>query len=271
MAASKDRSTRAGRYGGPPGDETVYLLPRDHDAWDASWATYLGQKALPLGSKEDPEHDRQPVDMSPEAVAERARKKARHAEAMTFIKGYTGTFGLILDIRANPKWGTKYLRLSERQVDAVLASRDRDLARIEQAQVNTDLANDDEYRAWKETPDEKPAPPQAPRLAPQRPAGTPVAEGIYVVDGEPWKAQLNREKTRLYAKRLVPDPDGGKGSWEYVPGGLSIIAHRGSPMTVDEASTYGSLHGICAVCGRGLTNEVSIERAIGPVCYARLG
>jgi hypothetical protein len=224
-----ERSVRAGRYVGPPGDDTVYLLPRDLAAWEKAW----GVTAKPLA---DPAREQGEAG-EPDPVA-----KARRAEAMAFIKTYTGTFGLILDIRANPKYGTKYLRLSDRQVDAVLASRDRDLERAERARIPPGLTR----------------PP------------TTVTEGIYVVDGEPWKAQKNREKTRLYAKRLVPGIDGEKGSWEYVPGGLTIIAQRGSPMTIAEAEAYGALYGVCVVCGRTLTNETSIERAIGPVCYARL-
>lgn len=32
---------------------------------------------------------------------------------------------------------------------------------------------------------------------------------------------------------------------------------------------FGKRFGVCAICGRELTNEVSVERGIGPVCYAR--
>lgn len=124
---SPERSVRAGRYAGPPGDDTVYYLPRDMRSWEKAWDVHL-----PAVAGEE-EGGRREVDMSPEAVAERARRKKLHAEAIAFVRDYTGTFGLILDIRANPKWGTKYLRLSDRQVDAVLASRDRDLARAKAA------------------------------------------------------------------------------------------------------------------------------------------
>lgn len=34
---------------------------------------------------------------------------------------------------------------------------------------------------------------------------------------------------------------------------------------------YGRESGHCGVCGRQLTDEVSLERGIGPVCYERFG
>lgn len=32
---------------------------------------------------------------------------------------------------------------------------------------------------------------------------------------------------------------------------------------------FGKRFGICAICGRELTNETSVARGIGPVCYGR--
>ena len=110
-----------------------------------------------------------------------------------------------------------------------------------------------------------------------------VADGWYVVDGEPWKVQWNRERTRKYAKRLEQRPGGGgegldrdaghhpaAGEWVYVPGGLGIVARKGEPMTLEVAQQYGKLYGVCAICGRTLTDEKSIADGIGPVCIERV-
>lgn len=276
--------TRHGRYEGPPGDTREYWMPRDHAVWERAWSKHLGLAAPdPIDDKGRPTGE---VDMSPEAVAERKLRKARHDEAMAFIASYTGTFGLILDLRADPRWGTKHMRLSERQVDAVLASRDRDAARLEEARLNTELYADDEYQRYlseKEshaTDDPRASTQEAPRLEAQRPSGpSEVSDGWYVVDREPWKVQWNRERTRKYAKRLVVRPDSGgpspdrdaghhpaAGDWEYVPGGLTIVARKGEPMTLEVAQQYGKLYGVCAICGRTLTDEKSIADGIGPVC-----
>ena len=268
-----------------PGDPRTYVLPQDIKDLDAAWAAYLGSQA-PID--DIPEDSRGEADMSPEAIAERARLKARHDEAVRFIASYEGTFGLILDIRANPKWGTKYLRLSPRQVDAVLRSRDRDLERIETARINTELYADDEYQLFlsrKETPDARPQNGEAPGLEAQRPtrstSPSAVTDGWYMVGDQPWKVQWNRERTRLYAKRLVlrgPRAElresgldvAAVPDWEYVPGGLRIIASEGVPMTTEVAQGYGKLYGVCAVCGRILTDEKSIADGLGPVCAAKL-
>ena len=276
--------TRAGRYAGPPGDPEAYYLPRDMKAWEASWDRYLGESA-PLPTLDTSRRRGQgEVDMSPEAVVARAEAKRRQAEALAYVASYTGSWGLPLDIRANPKWGTKYMKLSERQVEVLLAGRDRDLEKIEQARINTELWQDEEYQRHVS---ERTATPQDSQLAPQPSPGPPLGggsssspdDGWYVVDGEPWKVQWNRERTRKYAKRLVrrdpaavrePVPDVGAGSWEYVPGGLGIVARKGSRMTIEDAERYGKLYGVCAVCGRTLTFEGSIERGIGPICYGRI-
>lgn len=303
--------TRHGRYEGPPGDTREYWMPRDHAIWEQAWAKHLGEDA-PDPIDPEAERGRGEVDMSPEAVEARRIAKARKAEAMAFIASYTGSFGLILDLRADPRWGTKHMRLSERQVEAVLASRDRDEARA----IERELWQDDVYNHWlslcrcsatgmpSATPHEPGSPGceqggtharsatgEAPGLAsqptpgqaPSSRAATTPDDGWYVVDGEPWKVQWNRERTRKYAKRLVVGPDRGgpgedrdaghhpaAGDWVYVPGGLGIVAARGEPMTLEVAQQYGKLYGVCAICGRTLTDEKSIADGIGPVCKEKV-
>ena len=60
--------------------------------------------------------------------------RAREQEATAYIKDYQGRFGLVLDLRAHPRFGTKWFSLTERQVDAVLASKAREAAWRAQAQ-----------------------------------------------------------------------------------------------------------------------------------------
>jgi hypothetical protein len=279
------RDTRHGRYEGPPGDDREYWMPRDMAAWEASWSEHLGSK--PDAPIADEQRSKGEVDMSPEAVEARRIAKQRHDEAMAYIREYTGSFGLILDIRASERWGTKYMKLSERQVEAVLASRDRD----NEARLNTELWQDDEYLRWEaeQHAPERPQPssPQDAGVEAQPTPGSAtrgdVPDGWYVVDGEPWKVQWNRERTRKYAKRLEQRPGGGgggldrdaghhpaAGEWVYVPGGLGIVARKGEPMTLEVAQQYGKLYGVCAICGRTLTDEKSIADGIGPVCIERV-
>lgn len=88
--------------------------------------------------------------------------------------------------------------------------------------------------------------------------------GMYVLDdGRVVKVQKARGKEHLYTK--VHDPATGR--FEYLAGGLRRIVRR---LTLEEATAYGQLTGICMVCGAELTNEDSIERGIGPICAGKL-
>lgn len=190
--------------------------------------------------------------------------KHRQAEALAFVRGYTGTFGLILDIAADPRMGTKYMRLSDRQVEVILASRDRDLARATATQIAQELYADDQYRAsLAPRPEAAPVASQRPATAP---VGSPAAEGFYRRDGSIFKVQKAVHGSgHLYAKRLIVE--NGAARWEYAPGVIRTLTER---LTLAEAEAFGKLYGICAVCGRILTDEKSIARGIGPVCAGKL-
>jgi len=104
-----------------------------------------------------------------------------------------------------------------------------------------------------------------------RPARTePVTQdGMYkMADGTIVKVQYAVNGSgRLYAKRLVVDGD--HGTFEYEPGLIGRLAPT-DRMTVEEAAAFGRLYGFCVVCGRTLTDEVSIATGIGPVCAGRM-
>jgi hypothetical protein len=58
--------------------------------------------------------------------------------------------------------------------------------------------------------------------------------------------------------------------WDYKPGLLNKIKPEWR-VTREEAVAFGALYGECIRCGRTLTNEDSIEAAIGPVCRGKMG
>lgn len=308
--------TYHGRRSGPPGDDAEYWMPRDMFAWERSWERWIDENVgpglnidgtpgrIPAGAPLNTSDRKSgPVDMSPEAVAARAEFSRQHAEAIAYVAGYTGRWGLPLDIRANPRWGTKHLKLSERQVEVLLAGKARDQERAEQAAAARPEGYDEVLRLLAEarpgefinslreqvargrTLSEKQIAAilrganrglettQAAGVAPQRPPGSPMAgdipEGWYMVGDQPWKVQWNRAHTGKYGLRLV-DPHGGdRLNWEFVSGGLRIVA-TGRPMTLDEASAFGKLYGICVICGAKLTDPESIARGIGPICAGKL-
>jgi hypothetical protein len=179
---------------------------------------------------------------------------------MAYISEYRGTFGLILDLRADRRMGTKYMHLSDRQIDAVLASRDREAQWARE-------------RAAKQEARREPSPAQGAGLAPQPSTGAPVdgpvtEDGMYLdPDGTIWKVQraIANGSGNLYAKRLDP----ADRSFVYTPGAIRRL--RASwRMTLDQAKQYGSLYGFCVRCGRDLTDEYSIANGIGKVCAGKM-
>jgi hypothetical protein len=202
-----------------------------------------------------------PVEISPARVEDDERRTQaqispanpellkRKAEAVAYIAAYRGTFGLILDLRASRAWGTKWFRLTERQIDAVLASRDREAAWAKEREAK---------RAFVVA---------ASIAAPERP---PITDGLYrSPEGTVYKVQKAVHGSgHLYAKRLEVDPDTKTGTFEYAYGAIRLIdpAWR---MTKEDAIAFGALYGCCCNCGRTLTDEKSIEAGIGPICSRR--
>jgi len=287
------KTTRGGRYDGPPGDPAEYWLPRDLALWERSWAKTSGQvqtyEALDL---DEAARLRVAPDMSPEAVAARSEAKRRHAEAVAYVAAYHGTWGLPLDIRADRRWGSKHLKLTARQVDALLLGRDRDATRATEAAT---VAQTDPLTQWLLS-SERPAGAFLVSLSQQVASGrvlsprqrevaeriraestttpsTPAAvePGMYQSpDGTVFKVQLAVHGSgRPYAKRLVLDEASQTAEFVYEPGGLHSIKAEWR-MSLDQASAFGKLYGICCVCGRVLTDERSIAARIGPVCATKV-
>lgn len=118
---------------------------------------------------------------------------------------------------------------------------------------------------------------QAPRTADEAAVGgrREVTEGMWIIGaietGQVFKVQVAVHGSgNLYAKKFIPgeivDGEREKGTFEYVPGAMKLLAAEGRKMTMAEAKEYGALYGTCCRCGRTLTKEKSIERGIGPVC-----
>jgi len=100
--------------------------------------------------------------------------------------------------------------------------------------------------------------------APSAPA-TPAEEGFYYLDGCVYKVQnAVHGSGNNYAKVLGHV----SGRWSYAPGMVMKLReeHR---MTMEQAREFGRLYGVCARCGRTLTDEESIAAGIGPVCAGK--
>ena len=93
----------------------------------------------------------------------------------------------------------------------------------------------------------------------------PAPSGLHVLDGEVYRVVVSRDSGRPYALRLVA---ACTGAFEYAPGAVRRLSED-TMMTLEEARDYGVRYGVCAACGRTLTNPESIEYGIGPICRTR--
>jgi len=236
------------------------------------------------------------ADMSPEAVAARKLAKVREAEAIAWVTAYRGSWGLPLDIRASEKWGTKYMHLTERQVNALLAGRDRDIARnaevanaatdpvtiwlkgltghtggflaslIEQVKRGSTLSPRQREVAQRIMDEQKTRP--AITIGPSQPVAG-ITEGMYRDPQSEtiWKVvKAVHGSGRLYAQRLVIEDKSGR--FEYAGGAIRSLRVEWK-MTLEQAKEFGSLYGFCVRCSATLTDDASIKAGIGPICAGR--
>jgi hypothetical protein len=68
----------------------------------------------------------------------------------------------------------------------------------------------------------------------------------------------------LYAKRLVPET----GRFMYSYGAIHTLQPDWQ-MSLEDMKSYGKQFGRCCLCGRTLTDDVSISLGIGPICERR--
>lgn len=93
-----------------------------------------------------------------------------------------------------------------------------------------------------------------------------VPVGVYMKEGVVYRVQNARTSGRPYAKMLRTEPTVG---WVYEPGMIHRLA-LADRITMEQAQAFGARFGVCAICGRLLTDPESIDRGIGPVCANRI-
>lgn len=90
-----------------------------------------------------------------------------------------------------------------------------------------------------------------------------LTEGFYAMDEGIYQTVMSG-KGRLYAKALNEDT----GQWTYAAGAVMKLKPE-MRLKLDDAKNFGHRTGRCCCCGRTLTNPVSIENGIGPICAER--
>lgn len=91
-------------------------------------------------------------------------------------------------------------------------------------------------------------------------------EGIYFFEGEFYKVQRAFHGSgRLYSKKFDRETE----SWSR-GGSLSKLTEE-YKLTAEQAKEFGDLYGCCIRCMATLTDEISIERGVGPICAEKMG
>jgi hypothetical protein len=120
---------------------------------------------------------------------------------------------------------------------------------------------------------------ECPKQAAAKPAyekSEPAALGYYVVENEAgtpfvYVVVESKKSGHKVAKRLVrPTVPGARAKWVYAKGAVFKLA-KYEPITVQQAASFGHLHGWCVICGANLDKPLSVEAGIGPVCVKKFG
>jgi hypothetical protein len=99
---------------------------------------------------------------------------------------------------------------------------------------------------------------------------TPLAPGMYQTPaGDLVKVQAARGTGNLYGKTLVSTDGGETYAFTYTPGATRGLTqdHR---LSLDAAKAWGKRTGTCCNCGALLTDPVSVDAGIGPICAGRI-
>lgn len=110
--------------------------------------------------------------------------------------------------------------------------------------------------------------PARPRFA-RQPGAQPLSEGIYAVGDKVFKVYPALNGGHLLAKELELQGLAKKPTWVY-RGAATRFVQADQQMTHEQAVKFGKITGVCAMCGRTLTDESSIAAGIGPICANRV-
>lgn len=103
------------------------------------------------------------------------------------------------------------------------------------------------------------------------PAAGPVEAGVYVnTDGKTFRVYLGQQSGRMLAALAVRHED-GTAEFDYAGQADRFITATSRKMTLEEAAAWGKATGTCIVCARRLDVPESVDRGIGPVCFAKMG
>ena len=106
----------------------------------------------------------------------------------------------------------------------------------------------------------------APRTAPDgAPSLVVEAKRAYRTSDGTIGIAYTTQNGNLAMRRLVIHED-GSGSLQYWKGGVAVVRATGEPLTQEQASELGKVHGFCICCGKDLSEDQSLAVGYGATC-----
>lgn len=94
----------------------------------------------------------------------------------------------------------------------------------------------------------------------------PAEDGFYFKDDCYYKVKTNVKTGRRAASLWDPQTL----TWGYCKGMVYKLS-KAERVTPELASAFGDLYGRCMNCNKALSNDESVAKAVGPICWKRLG
>lgn len=98
-----------------------------------------------------------------------------------------------------------------------------------------------------------------------------VQAGVYVnADGKVYRVYLGQQSGKMLAALAIRHED-GTAEFDYAGQADRFVTPSSRKMTIEEAASWGKATSTCIVCTRRLDVPESVDRGIGPVCFAKMG
>lgn len=104
-------------------------------------------------------------------------------------------------------------------------------------------------------------------------ATTPATEieaGVYTDGTTTLRVYLGQQSGKMLAAEAIRHED-GTAEFDYRGAASRFVTAAFRKMTIEEAAAWGKATGTCVVCARRLDVPESVDRGIGPVCFAKMG
>lgn len=99
---------------------------------------------------------------------------------------------------------------------------------------------------------------------------TEIEAGVYTDGSVTYRVYLGQQSGKMLAARVIEHED-GTAEFDYAGQADRFVTAAFRRLTIEEAARFGKATGTCIVCARRLDVPESVDRGIGPVCFAKMG